>query len=494
MSTINRWLILATVSSALLLIVLDTTILYTALPRLTHDLAATAAEKLWIVNAYPLVMAGLLPTMGTLGDRFGHKRFFTYGLITFGLASLIAAFSPDPTILIAARVLLAVGAAMMMPATLSIIRVTFSDAKERALAIGVWSSVSAGGAGLGPIVGGLLLEHYSWGSVFLINLPIVMIAIAATILLVPHTAGNRDKKFDWTGSVQIMIGLVGIVYAIKEITRRGGSTTIALSVFLIGLASLILFIRRQRRSDAPLLDLTLFKNPTFAIGTVTALICSFSLVGIEFVMTQRLQLVLGLTPLQAGLYIVFLPIASFITGIGAGFLLNRFHALNIQWVSLLIAAIGIGGYLMFYQSNYVLQIICLMLIGAGLGSGMTAASSAIMDNAPSHKSGMAASIEEVSFELGGASGIAILGSLSSFIYTMSMRIPSDIQAPLTVKDSIDEALLASEHMTEQAATVLKAAATAAFDNSFVIVLFVGAMLTLITGIVIRIVSYISKRQ
>ena len=258
MSTINRWLILATVSSALLLIVLDTTILYTALPRLTHDLAATAAEKLWIVNAYPLVMAGLLPTMGTLGDRFGHKRFFTYGLITFGLASLIAAFSPEPTILIAARVLLAVGAAMMMPATLSIIRVTFSDAKERALAIGVWSSVSAGGAGLGPIVGGLLLEHYSWGSVFLINLPIV-------ILLVPHMAGNRDKKFDWTGSVQIMIGLVGIVYAIKEITRRGGSTSIALSVFLIGLVSLIFFIRRQRRSVAPLLDLTLFKNPTFAI-------------------------------------------------------------------------------------------------------------------------------------------------------------------------------------------------------------------------------------
>lgn len=494
MSNKNRWLILAIVSSALLLIVLDTTILYTALPRLTHDLAASASEKLWIVNAYPLVMAGLLPTMGTLGDRLGHKRFFAIGLIIFGAASLIAAFAPVASILIAARALLAVGAAMMMPATLSIIRVTFTDAKERSLAIGIWSSVSAGGAGLGPIVGGLLLEHFWWGSVFLINLPIVVIAFIATMILVPHHAGDKEKKFDWIGSVQIMLGLVGLVFAIKEITRRGGSMALAFGALIIGITALSLFIYRQRRSAAPLIDLSLFQNPTFTFGTITAMVSSFALVGIEFIMTQRLQLVLGLSPLQAGLFVIYIPLASFITGTLAGLLLNRYPALRIQWISLFVAAIGIGGYLMFHESNYMLQVACLMLIGAGLGSGMSAASSAIMNHAPSHKAGMAASIEEVSFEFGGASGIAILGSLSSFIYTMSLRVPRELNVPSTVHDSIDEALLAAEHLPAQAADSLKEAASTAFDQSFVMVLAAGAAITALSGLVILAVAYKVKTR
>ncbi|MFA5538530.1 MAG: MFS transporter, partial [Gemmobacter sp.] len=167
----NRWLVLAIVSSALFLIVIDMTVLYTALPRLTLDLDATASEKLWIVNAYPLVVAGLLPGLGTLGDRLGHKRLFMAGLVVFGAASLAAAFSPSPAALIAARVALAVGAAMMMPATLSIIRLTFTDEAERAFAIGIWAAVASGGAALGPVIGGLLLEWFWWGSVFLINVP-----------------------------------------------------------------------------------------------------------------------------------------------------------------------------------------------------------------------------------------------------------------------------------------------------------------------------------
>src|SRR5690606_36405409 len=218
-SNANRWLILAIISSALFLIVIDMTVLYTALPTLTHDLRATASEKLWIVNAYGLVVAGLLLGMGTLGDRLGHKRLFVVGLLVFGLASLCAVFSTTPSLLIASRALLAVGAAMMMPATLSILRLVFTDDSERAMAIGMWVAVASAGAAFGPVLGGVLLEHFWWGSVFLINVPVVLLALVLAIWLIPDRPGNPDRKWDLTGSVQVMVGLIGLAYAIKELGK-----------------------------------------------------------------------------------------------------------------------------------------------------------------------------------------------------------------------------------------------------------------------------------
>lgn len=261
--------------------------LYTALPRLTHDLAASASERLWIVNAYRLVMAGLLPAFGTLGDRYGHKRFFVTGLAVFGAASLLAAFAPTPGILIAARVILAVGAAMMMPATLSIIRITFTDDRECSLAIGIWTSVSSGGAGLGPIIGGFLLEHFWWGSVFLINIPIVIIALIAST-----DSGEPVEGMGFIGSVQILIGLVGLVFAVKEMSRLRGNLTVGMTAGLIGAVAMFFFIKRQRKSVSPLIDLQLFKNPRFTTGVLTAILANFALIGMEFVFTQRFQLVM----------------------------------------------------------------------------------------------------------------------------------------------------------------------------------------------------------
>src|SRR5690606_14302614 len=196
----NRWLILAVISSALFLIVVDMTVLYTALPTLTHDLRASASEKLWIINAYGLVVAGLLLGMGTLGDRVGHKRLFVAGLVVFGIASLGAAFSPTPAFLIAARATLAVGAAMMMPATLSILRLVFTDDSERATAIGLWAAVASGGAAFGPVLGGMLLEHFWWGSVFLINVPVVLVALVLAVWLIPGHPGNARRAWDLIGS------------------------------------------------------------------------------------------------------------------------------------------------------------------------------------------------------------------------------------------------------------------------------------------------------
>jgi len=221
MSKTRRWLVLATVSAGLLMVSVDTTVLYTALPTLTGDLHADASQKLWIINAYPLVMAGLLLGAGTLGDRIGHKRMYLTGLALFAAASLLAAFAPSPPVLIAARAFLAVGAAAMLPATAALIRITFDDDHERGIAIGVWGTMAVLGAALGPITGGLLLQHFWWGSVFLLNIPVVLLALAATAAFVPGGSGHRDRPWDLIASLQAMIALAGLVYAIQEATRPG---------------------------------------------------------------------------------------------------------------------------------------------------------------------------------------------------------------------------------------------------------------------------------
>ncbi len=215
----KRWIILLLVSSVLFLIVIDVTVLYTALPRLTHDLGATSSEKLWIMNAYPLIVAGLLPAAGMLSDRIGHKVMFLLGLPLFAVASLCAAFSPTAMSLILSRGFLAVGAALSMPATLSIVRHVFLDPKERALAIGIWSAVASGGAAIGPLVGGALLNHFWWGSVFLINVPVVLLVLPFAYFLIPKCGGTGSQKIDYLGSGLVLVGLVGIIYALKELGK-----------------------------------------------------------------------------------------------------------------------------------------------------------------------------------------------------------------------------------------------------------------------------------
>ncbi|MEU0063244.1 MFS transporter, partial [Streptomyces albidoflavus] len=212
----RRWLLLAVVSAGLLLITLDNSILYAALPTLVEELGASSAQSLWIINAYPVVMAGLLLGSGTLGDRVGHRRMFLTGLVVFGVASLAAALSPAPEALIAARAFLAVGAAAMMPATLALIRVTFADERERNVAIAVWGSLAIVGSALGPIVSGLLLQSFWWGSVFLVNVPVVVVALVATLVLAPGGGADPGKHWDLVSSLLALVALVGLVFAIKE--------------------------------------------------------------------------------------------------------------------------------------------------------------------------------------------------------------------------------------------------------------------------------------
>ncbi len=297
MYVFNRWLILAIVTCTLFLIIIDMTVLYTALPRLTQALDATATQKLWIVNAYPLVVAGLLPGAGMLSDRLGHKLMFMSGLPVFALASLCAAFSPGAEWLIASRVLLAVGATMMMPATLAIVRQVFTDERERALAIGIWAAVASSAAALGPVFGGALLEYFWWGSVFLINVPVVLAVLPCAWALIPRGEGNPDRPCDILGSLLVMSGLVGVIYALKEMSAVQASLPVVVGSAATGVWLLALFVKRQRRSPQPMIDFSLFRNRQFSSGVAVAIVSMIALTGLELALTQRFQLVLGLSPL-----------------------------------------------------------------------------------------------------------------------------------------------------------------------------------------------------
>lgn len=325
----NRWLLLVTVAAGLLLITLDNSVLYTALPTLTRELGATTTQGLWIINAYPLVMAGLLLGAGTLGDRIGHRTMFLAGLVLFGIASIVAAFSPTPEVLIAARAFLAIGASAMMPATLALIRITFTVERERNIAIAIWGSISIVGAAIGPIIGGLLLEHFWWGSVFLINVPVVIAAFIGTLLVAPKVAGDGSRPWDLLSSVLALAALSALVIAIKDAASANPSSAVLSAALLVTAAAGFLFVRRQARLPFPLLDFSIFRNPAFSSGVLAAAMMMFALGGIQLVTTQRFQLVAGYSPLEAGLLVSAAAIGSLPTALLGGALLHRIGLLYL---------------------------------------------------------------------------------------------------------------------------------------------------------------------
>jgi DHA2 family multidrug resistance protein-like MFS transporter len=474
----QRWLILAILSSALFLIVIDMTVLYTALPSLTQALGATASQKLWIVNAYALVASGLLLGAGSLGDRLGHKRLFVSGLVVFGLASLLAAFSPTSEVLILARALLAVGAALMMPSTLSIVRLVFTDAQERAVAIGVWASVASGGAAFGPVLGGFLLEHFWWGSVFLINVPIVLVALVLAVMLIPHIKGDATRHWDGVGSLQVMVGLIGLAYAIKALGSQVSSWSEVVIAAGVATAFLALFVRRQRRLAQPMLEFAIFRRPSFLASVLAALVAAATLVGLQLVLSQRLQLVLDLSPLQTSLFMLPLPLAALVAGPLAGAGLQRVGAMRMLCGALLLAALGMASLLFLRDASAWGQGASLVLLGLGVGAAISAASTTLMGGVAAHQAGMAASVEEVSYELGGALGVTLIGSLTSAVFGSRMAAQTGMSADAPALDSLEAAMRVAQTLPNAAQTTLLSVAQAAFDAAYTanLALLVGLLL------------------
>ncbi|WP_029514067.1 MFS transporter [Nesterenkonia sp. F] len=472
----RRWSVLVIVSAALALITLDNSILYTALPVLTERLGATSAQSLWIINAYPLVIAGLLPGAGGLGDRIGYKRLFQHGLGLFALASLTAAFSPSPEILIGARGLLAVGAAAMLPATLALIRVTFSDERERTLAISIWAGISVAGLAAGPVVGGLLLEHFWWGSVFLVNVPVAVAASAAIIALGPPNITDPSRRWDGISSAQALLGLGGAVLAIKSLASAPPHWTTAGAAAVVAVVALSAFVRRQRRLLDPLIDFTIFTNRAFSAGVVSAGASIFAIMGLQFAITQRYQLVEGFTPLQAGLVVAVLSLGALPVALAGGAVLHRLGLLVLIGGGLTVAALGAGIVVAAAVADQLTLLLAgLLILGLGLGAAISVASTAIVGNVPRHRAGMAASIEEVSYEFGGLVAVAVLGSVLNFTYLRALEVPDGASGLTTMSPT--EALSSPVPEVVDAAAAAMDAAFLAVVVAVAVAMVVGATTT-----------------
>ncbi len=476
---------LAIAASGLFLICVDLTVLYVALPALTRDLGASNSARLWILNAYPIVVAGLLPGLGTLGDRHGHRRLFLIGLATFGVASIAAAYAATSTILIIARAFLGVGAAMMMPATLAIIRTTFTHTRERAFAIGLWSGIAAGGMALGPLIAGLLLEHYWWGSVFLINVPVVAVALLLTLWLVPRREAPGGAPWDLISSLQILVGLTSLVYAIKELAQQHISWPRLAIAVLLGVVFIAAYLKRQKSRAHPLIDLSLFRLPDFTGAFATACLGTAGAVGVELVLSQYLQLVEQRSPLQAALVFLPMAIAGFIAGPLAGRLMHHMRPSLFASIAFLLAASCVMCLALVPPDalHYpTIRMLLLIGIGLGIGASVTFASSTIMNAAPPERGGMAASIEEVGFELGNSLGVAVFGSVMTAAYAMSLVLPeATVVLPSVVRDSLDEALLVADALAPDAAAALRDAGRAAFTGALQAVLIGIGLLWFATG-------------
>ncbi|MEJ4100246.1 MFS transporter [Corynebacterium mastitidis] len=429
MTPTRRWGSLAVLVSAVLLLVIDSTVLYLAVPALTRDLAPTATQVLWIGDIYSLTLAGLLVTMGNLADRIGRKRLLLLGTGAFGVASLMAALAPTPEVLIAARLLLGVAGATIMPSTLSLIRNIFTDPTERTRAIALWSAAAASGIALGPLIGGALLEHLWWGSVFLINIPVMLAVLILGGWLLPESRNPHPDPFDLASSALSMLAITPLVYAIKQAAGGSLSLGVLLAVVVVGVTSGYLFVRRQRRSTAPMIEVGLFSNPAFSGAVLVNLISVFALSGALFFFSQYLQLARGLSPFQAGLAELPVAVASMSAAAVVGVLLTRLGRGRAIAAALFLGAVGLG-LIAALESRENLAWVLLATVPLGLGVGIaeTLSVDAVVSAVRPDKAGAASSISETAYELGVALGIALLGSLITVLYRLRLTLPEGTEA------------------------------------------------------------------
>ncbi|WP_031162361.1 MFS transporter [Streptomyces durhamensis] len=482
----DRWVVLVVLCVSLLLVALDATVLHVAVPAVTEDLKPGAIQLLWIVDVYPLVCASLLILFGTLGDRIGRRRVLLLGYGLFGVASAVAAFAQTAEMLILARALLGVGGAMIMPATLSILRQVFPDRRERALAIGVWSAVAAVGAAVGPLLGGFLLEHFWWGAVFLVNIPLMLVSLPVGRILLPESRGDQGGPWDVAGALMAAGGLFGVVLGVK---RLGGgeapASPFTVLPLLAGAALVFFFLRRQRRLPHPLVDLRMFRRPAFSTSVGCIVLAMLALVGLELIAAQYLQLVLGLSPLQTGLRLLPLTIAAMAAGLAGARMLRRFGPRRMVCFGFCLTAAAVvtltamGG-----TDNAPLLLSGFVLLGFGLETTLFGAYESMLSEAPADQAGGAAAIGETSYQLGAGIGIALLGSVMNAAYAPGLRAVPGVPRPAedAAGHSLGEAYEIAGRLGGPAGEALRRAARDSFVHGLHVTLLVSAVLLLLGAV------------
>ena len=480
----RRWWVLGVMSLSILMVFLDNTVVNTALPAISRELEASTSTLQWVVDSYALILAGLLLLGGTIGDRFGRRRWMLAGMSVFGLAAVGAALSPITELLIAFRALQGLGAALVMPATLSILTDVFPR-EERAMAIGIWTGVGALGIGLGPAFGGYLVDNVGWASVFWMHIPFVLASLAGTLAIVPESRDQRIRSLDIPGGVLATAGLLALVYAIIRGSEAGWTSAEILTSFTVAVGALVAFAVTELRSASPMLPLQFFRQRDFTASVVIIGMMMFAMFVSFFFLTQYFQLVQGRSALSAGLLILPTSAAMMVGAPISGALVKRVGPRLLISASMLLMTVGI---LMLTQvevdtsTSYVMAALATFGLAAGLG--MAPLTDTVMAAVPVDDAGIGSAVNDVTRELGGALGIALVGSLVNGWYrsnideTLTGQVPAEVLE--ASREGIGVATLTASQLPTELATTLTTTANLAFVDAMTNGFFVSAGILLAT--------------
>ncbi|WP_434094014.1 MFS transporter [Nonomuraea pusilla] len=481
----KEWLGLAVLALPTLLLSIDVSVLHLAVPHISQALDPSATQMLWIIDIYGFLIAGFLVTMGTLGDRIGRRKLLLIGAAAFGVASVAAAYANDPALLIAARALLGVAGATLMPSTLALITNMFLDPRQRGMAIAIWVTMFSVGIALGPVVGGAMLEFFWWGSVFLLGVPIMALLLLAGPVLLPESRDRDAGRLDLASVVLSLAAILPVVYGLKEIAKDGASAVPVLAL-VVGLAVAVVFVRRQRGLDSPLLDFRLFGNATFRTALVTLLLSMLVAGGTYLFVTQYLQLVGGLSPMQAGLYLLPAAFALIVTSVVSPMAASRIRPAYVVAAGLTLSAAGHVMLATAGSTSGISQVVVgFAFVYAGGGPLIALGTDIVVGSAPPEQAGSASAISETSTEMGMALGVATLGSVGTAVYRSQVDLPA--QVPDGAGDTLAGALDAAKSLPGDLAAALADSARAAFTDGMNVIGVIGALFALGTAVLVAVV-------
>ncbi len=488
-ATRREWIGLAVLTLAALVYAMDLTVLNLAIPRISAELRPSSVQLLWIFDIYGFLVAGLLITMGTLGDRIGRRKLLLAGAAGFALASVLAAFSTSPEMLIASRAIMGIAGATIAPSTLSLIFTMFLDPKQRSTAIGFWIAAYSAGSAIGPVVGGILLEFFWWGSVFLIGVPVMGLLLLIGPRTLPEYKDPNARGLDLLSAAMSLLAILGVVYGLKQIAQDGIAIVPVLSI-LAGVVLGIAFVRRQLQLESPIIDVSLFRIRAFSASLLTYLLSIFVVVGYFLLIGQYLQLVLGMSPFTAALWSLPSAIGFTVGSVAAPRFIHRFRPAVIMGGGLAVAALGavaLLGVSVAGGNSLPLIVGASLVMSLALAPVITLATELIVGSAPPEQAGAATGMSETSGELGGALGIAILGSIGTAVYrsevgaSLPAGIPGEVVA--AARDTLGGALAVAQTLPGELAAALIAAAQTAFVDSIHFVAVVSAIGAILTAIV-----------